>query len=579
MSKVSFYNFKCFGTHGSGFFSLSDINVVIGRNNSGKSAVADAFKWVSKKKKFFDQSRHGRPNAEAYVELEYALEESDLRRVFPENTSGGPIRGSHWLYGRQFIGQKIIVRFDSNITGTGISGLEFPNVNPEAGEQFRRQLASAIPLPYTKSLIEVAAERDVQPEPASNVIDLAPNGVGLTNMVRAFINKDSLPRYEVEVELLRELNIVFEGDAIFRRISCREGENGNWEIFLNEDGKGDIRLSQSGSSLKSVFIILSKIRLSTIVSNVNMRDHILLVEEPENNLHPALLRRLLEFLADKSISLGFHLLVATHSPIAIDWISRRGGGKILHVTNNGSNATVKEASEYVQLKNVLEDLDIRASDILQSNGIIWVEGPSDRIYVKKWLDILSNGVLREGVHYSIMFYGGKLLSHLSAEPPSKQSELVGTLSLNRNAAIVVDSDRHMDGGVTANGRKRRPRLNINSTKKRIVSELEKVNGFIWITHGREIENYIPARILKVISGNERIAVDEYVKIPESKFMVALKHDKMQIAAAATSHWTIGDFETALDLGSQIKELMHAVLRWNSMSPDDPRLAVPNEGAL
>ena len=33
---------------------------------------------------------------------------------------------------------------------------------------------------------------------------------------------------------------------------------------------------------------------------------------------------------------------------------------------------------------MLNDLDVRASDLLQSNGIIWVEGPSDRIYIKRW---------------------------------------------------------------------------------------------------------------------------------------------------------------------------------------------------
>ena len=33
--------------------------------------------------------------------------------------------------------------------------------------------------------------------------------------------------------------------------------------------------------------------------------------------------------------------------------------------------------------DVLDDLGAKASDIFQSNGIIWVEGPSDRIYIKK----------------------------------------------------------------------------------------------------------------------------------------------------------------------------------------------------
>ena len=56
---------------------------------------------------------------------------------------------------------------------------------------------------------------------------------------------------------------------------------------------------------------------------------------------------------------------------------------------------VKKEDELIKLnaldnilgkKGCLDDIGIKASDILQSNGIIWVEGPSDRIYINKWID-------------------------------------------------------------------------------------------------------------------------------------------------------------------------------------------------
>lgn len=49
---------------------------------------------------------------------------------------------------------------------------------------------------------------------------------------------------------------------------------------------------------------------------------------------------------------------------------------------------------------------------------------------------------------------------------------------NRNAAIVIDSDR------------RNPRARINDTKKRIQNEFKKYDAFCWVTKGKEIENYI-----------------------------------------------------------------------------------------
>ena len=35
------------------------------------------------------------------------------------------------------------------------------------------------------------------------------------------------------------------------------------------------------------------------------------------------------------------------------------------------------------MSEVLSNLGIRASELLQSNGVIWVEGPSDRVYIKR----------------------------------------------------------------------------------------------------------------------------------------------------------------------------------------------------
>lgn len=59
-------------------------------------------------------------------------------------------------------------------------------------------------------------------------------------------------------------------------------------------------------------------------------------------------------------------------------------------------------------------MDVKASDILQSNGIIWVEGPSDRIYLKRWLELFTPNEYEEGKHYQFLYYGGRLLSQYNA---------------------------------------------------------------------------------------------------------------------------------------------------------------------
>jgi hypothetical protein len=87
----------------------------------------------------------------------------------------------------------------------------------------------------------------------------------------------------------------------------------------------------------------------------------------------------------------------------------------------------------------LGDLGYRAADILQSNCVIWVERPSDRLYIRRWIELIDESLV-ENLHYSIMFYGGKLLNHLAISDDAV-SEFIKLRLLNRHSGIVMDSDR------------------------------------------------------------------------------------------------------------------------------------------
>ena len=113
--------------------------------------------------------------------------------------------------------------------------------------------------------------------------------------------------------------------------------------------------------------------------------------------------------------------------------------------------------------------------------MIWVEGPSDRVYLNYWLKAHSPELV-EGINYSIMFYGGRLFSHLTALDKDIENEagddLISVRKLNRNTVIMFDSDKD------------RPRARINSTKQRLKNEFNSGAGFAWVTKGREVENYL-----------------------------------------------------------------------------------------
>lgn len=228
---------------------------------------------------------------------------------------------------------------------------------------------------------------------------------------------------------------------------------------------------------------------------------------------------------------------------------------IFHVRVEDNQTTVCQVTSARERANVCADLGYHASDLLQSNCIIWVEGPSDRIYLNHWLHTVDSQ-LKEGLHYSIMFYGGRLLSHLSADDP-EVGEFISLRRLNRNIAILIDSD------------KPRLRAPLGATKRRVVDEFERGPGFAWVTKGREIENYVSGDLIEEIVREQHANVqslcgagqfDDCLAYRSQKKTEIHQADKLKVARAVVQRGANLDI---LDLRTRMDRLVEFIRQCNS----------------
>lgn len=560
LSSVRFDSYKSFSGNGPFCMELGqNITLIIGRNNCGKSSLIDIVETIVNKpvtKKL--------PDGMEGVNISFRLDESHLEYGFQKNRSTSRI-GNEFNFATQFLDKDFTIKFDGKEyypsrdqedtrVFLGVDSKQKKDGILSNWETVARIYGSEVD---TAKLFRINAERDIVPENEYESEKVDSYGNGATNLIRRFINIDSKDESIVERTILDELNKIMAPDAHYSAIrvqQVRENKKDEylWEIFLEENGHR-YALSKSGSGLKTVLLILINLYLLPKTGIYRDGDICYAFEEIENNLHPALQRRVFDYLYHYAVEKNIKILITSHSHIAINAFYANNKAKLYHVFKNNGVSELEPISGGAQCGEILDDIGAKASDLFQANGIIWVEGPSDRIYILHWLKTLTNFQYEEGHHFQFVYYGGRLLSHYEAADQERNTAgLINILTANRNAAIVIDSDRK-----SSNSR-------INETKKRIQKEFAENNLFCWVTKGREIENYLPEEAVNMAYGADLQQIGLYEDFKDyisSKDRYFERH-KVETARKICAYSTMDNLEKILDLKKRVDQLYMEIKGWN-----------------
>ncbi len=434
---IALSGYRCFWGEPQRLGPLSKINILIGQNNSGKSNV---LRFLKRHYGSALGEAHSSSGALEIRELDWPL--GDSSRVFTVGF-GLPVgseRHTHLLekLSGRFKNEKLVRFVDAVIRslplthGSPVCWFDFERrqggqlapsgslvdsllaedslpqgswhvvcsrLTNQAGGEVKQSvtqtLAELSKLSFSPADVEmISAFRQIGPEdPDSNEFD----GKGLIDRLARLQN----PAHD-EQALREQFSSI---NQFLREVTgCHSAElevpHDRGTLTVHMEGRS-LPLPSLGTGIHEVVILAAA---ATVFS-----DRVLCIEEPELHLHPSLQRKLVRYLGEKTRNQYF---ISTHAAHILD----TPGTTVFHVRSEKGRSLVELACSDIDRSGICHDLGYRASDLLQTNSLIWVEGPSDRIYLSHWLRHSAPDLI-EGLHYSIMFYGGRLLSHLSVNDP------------------------------------------------------------------------------------------------------------------------------------------------------------------
>ncbi len=410
--------FQPFGDSGEVEFA-EGINLIIGQNNAGKSALLRALlpqlpddrhrtpeKWES--------FRLPRPEITLTIDVSGNEVRDWLLRSNGTHYIPTPTGGQEWAvtFMNEFFGLSSVLIPVGRTAGSNFNSESYPShqlfpdvpgkqrfatvVKSNDGEL---TISSAVTpndsLPglawpaWGRDMFYFAAERMTIGEAAPGRADrLLPNAGNLPNVLHTLSGE----RGDVFTRLVGHLGDIF---ATVGNLSVRTKSAGGhplevrvWPTEAMEQVELSFPLNSSGTGVAQVTAILAAV--------MTIDNAIIIIDEINSFLHPAAVKALLRIIQTRYSQHQY--IISTHSPEVISF----SNPKTIHLVKRaGYESSVKrlDLAKVGELRDVAQHLGVSMTDVFAADRVIWVEGPTEELCFPYLYEQLV-GALPRGVAFT-----------------------------------------------------------------------------------------------------------------------------------------------------------------------------------
>lgn len=266
------------------------------------------------------------------------------------------------------------------------------------------------------------------------------------------------------------------------------------------DGK-PYRLRELGGGLAQFIVVFGNVAIR--------RPPILLIDEPELNLHPSLQ---IDFLTSLASYVTHGVMFATHSL----GLARATGDRVYSFQKDGYRSIARPFEQTPNFAEFVGEMSFSSFKEMGFDTILLVEGVTEVKAIQQFLR-----ALRKDHKVVVIHLGGSALIRGGVIP-----ELAELARLSRNVAVLIDSER------TA------PTTSLPTDRDAFLHDCQSLGFATHVTELRAFENYLTQAAIQAVMGPKYQALGPYQLLRDVTPSWA-KADNWRIARAMTDADVLG----------------------------------------